>query len=456
MQVNNTIRYPILRATALLLVLAICFSVSGQQIKNTTNPRVKEATGKAKVDELNELAKSYRNTDRKKSLSYAKQASKLAAQINDRPGLALAYKNIGNAFIFQAEYDSAQRYYELSLPLFEEDGDLSGVSACLNNLGVICSETGRYDQAIEYLNRSVEADKKLGDEEGVSNTVNNIASIYKYLGKYSSAIRLLKEHIPVDRRLKNNSGLMEKLNALGVLYVALNEPSKGRGYYAEALQLAENDSNDYIRSLVLANIGNSYIVEEEYASAMPYLTDALILSEEINDPENEANTLTNLAEINRIRGNFITANEQLMRVLKINEDVGDRRTIAATLTCIGNNLMSRKEYDKAKGYYHQSLLIADSINAAPEVLDNYTGLIKLHSVMAQFTVADSLQHLYSELYYQFRKDSDSANYNIKPVIPEQPADSGNPDMPELKWIIAFIIMILLLIISTAGFRLKKK
>lgn len=118
--------------------------------------------------------------------------------------------------------------------------------------------------------------------------------------------------------------------------------------------------------------------------------------------------------------------------------------------------MSRKEYDKAKGYYHQSLLIADSINAAPEVLDNYTGLIKLHSVMAQFTVADSLQHLYSELYYQFRKDSDSANYNIKPVIPEQPADSGNPDMPELKWIIAFIIMILLLIISTAGFRLKKK
>ena len=154
------------------------------QTTTTQQPRLQSenATGIEKVRKLNELSKSVLNHDRKQAMKYAEQAQKLALSINDKGGLALAYKNIGNAFIFQAEYDSAQKYYKLALPMFQSIGDLSGVSACLNNLGVICSETGRYDEAIGYLNQSVETDKKLGDDIGASATINNIAGIYKYQG----------------------------------------------------------------------------------------------------------------------------------------------------------------------------------------------------------------------------------------------------------------------------------
>lgn len=447
--------------SVLAMVISLAFmpvySFSQNQSVKQLRERLSKVSGAEKVEVYNELAKVIRNDDRKLSLKYADEARMLAEKLNDRKGLALALKNIGNAYFFQAEYDSAQRYYKLALPIFRTTGDLTGVSACLNNLGVIYSETGRYEEAIDFLHQSVEVDTRLGDKVGASSTINNIASIYKYQGKFGIAIKLLNEYILLDRQLKNKSGLMDKLNALGVIYVAMSEPEKALKYYNEALQIAEADSNNYLRAIFLSNIGNAYVVMEKYNDALPFLNEALMLSEDIDDQENIANTLTNLAEINRVKGNYFKANEQLMQVLRINENVDDKRTVAATLTCIGDNLLYQKEFDKAIGYYNQSLLIADSIGATAEVLDNYSRLIKAHSAISSFAEADSFQKLYSELYFQFKSDSDTSklNQNLQPSNLQETTVNGSQRRTE-KWILAFVMMLLILVIATVGFRQYKK
>jgi tetratricopeptide (TPR) repeat protein len=444
-------------AMVISMALMPVFTFSQNQNTKQLRERLNKVSGAEKVEVYNELAKIVRNDDRKLSLEFATDARMLAEKLNDQKGLSLALKNIGNAYFFQAEYDSAQRYYKLALPIFRTTGDLIGVSACLNNLGVIYSETGRYDEAINYLHQSVEVDSKLGDKVGASNTINNIASIYKYQGKYGIAIKLLNEYILFDRQLNNNSGLMDKLNALGVIYVAMAEPEKALKYYNEALQIAKADSNNYLRAILLANIGNAYIVMEKFNDALPFLNEALMLSEDIDDQENIANTLTNLAEINRIKGNYFKANEQLMQVLRINESVDDKRTVAATLTCIGDNLLNQKEFDKAIGYYNQSLLIADSIGATTEILDNYSRLVKAHSAISSFAKADSFQKLYSELYFQFKSDSDTSklNHNLQPRNPQETAVIASQRRTG-KWIFAFVMMLLILVIATVGFRQYKK
>jgi len=139
--------------------------------------------------------------------------------------------------------------------------------------------------------------------------------------------------------------------------------------------------------------------------------------------------------------------------LRINEDIDDKRTVAATLTCIGDNLLYQKEFDKAIGYFRQSLLIADSIGAKPEVLDNYSKLVKAYSAIAVFDEADSFQQLHSDLYYQLRADTDTLR-----IDNELPKDTTGPAQSEwevssvIKWLIAVSVIILILFASVAGFR----
>ncbi len=178
-----------------------------------------------------------------------------------------------------------------------------------------------------------------------------------------------------------------------------------------------------------------------------------MLSEDINDQENIANALTNLAEINKRRGNYFRANEQLMQVLRINEDIDDIRTVAATLTCIGDNLLYQKEFDKAIGYFRQSLLIADSIGAKPEVLDNYSKLVKAYSAITAFDEADSFQQLHSDLYYLLRTETDTIKTDNE--LPSINPDSVQTDAglyTVIKWLIAFSVIILIFISSVTGFR----
>ncbi|HZR94547.1 MAG TPA: tetratricopeptide repeat protein [Gaiellaceae bacterium] len=82
---------------------------------------------------------------------------------------------------------------DLSLPIYEELGDLLGQGNTLNNLGIDAYYEGRWDDALDLYARSRDARQRIGDVVGTAMASNNIAEILSDQGHYDQAEELFRD-----------------------------------------------------------------------------------------------------------------------------------------------------------------------------------------------------------------------------------------------------------------------
>jgi len=115
-----------------------------------------------------------------------------AHRLGHLPGLAHAY------YLLHVDYTSLgdskrDAFRGLSLPIYEELGDLLGQANVLNNLGIDAYYEGRWTEALDLYERSREARRRIGDVVGAATITNNIAEIKVDQGHLAEAEELFKE-----------------------------------------------------------------------------------------------------------------------------------------------------------------------------------------------------------------------------------------------------------------------
>ena len=81
---------------------------------------------------------------------------------------------------------------------------------------------------------------------------------------------------------------------------------------------------------------------------------------------------------------------------------------------MGKVLLLQHEFEKANGYFDQSLEIASRLGAKSEIMDNYSNLAQSCAATRRFHEADSFMVLYAGVYA--RMMSDSGSITLKPLI----------------------------------------
>ena len=76
----------------------------------------------------------------------------------------------------KGEWDKALEFFEKSLELKEELGDMRGISSSYNNLGLLYKDKGEWDKALEFYEKSLEINQELGDRAGISSSYNNLGT----------------------------------------------------------------------------------------------------------------------------------------------------------------------------------------------------------------------------------------------------------------------------------------
>jgi len=165
-----------------ILVLSISLPVSifGQvsQIDSLKLVLLSMSDDTLKVNTLNQIASLEARTYPKNALKYGTEAVDLAEKLEFKPGLALAYKNVGLGYYFQSEYIQAMKFWDISLELYEALGNEQGIANLVGNLGSIYYMQGDNYRAVEYTLRALRIAEKQGDSIRLATLLLNIGNIY--------------------------------------------------------------------------------------------------------------------------------------------------------------------------------------------------------------------------------------------------------------------------------------
>lgn len=119
-----------------LVNVTLCSAQSKKQLDSLEKVINKTPADTHKVSLLNKLGRGYFTSKPKKSLKYFEQAQKLAAGLNDMPGLALSYYNLSLAYGAlgnKSESEEANRLYYDTKEKIKDKQDIADLSSQVKN-----------------------------------------------------------------------------------------------------------------------------------------------------------------------------------------------------------------------------------------------------------------------------------------------------------------------------------
>lgn len=172
------------------------------------------------------------------ALASLKEAVDVFAELNDDPGLASAYNNIGMIHQQVANYPSALEAYLAALRINEALADQRNVGVNVGNVSNIYYYLGDLDRSFEYDQRSLELARATDNTYGTAHALEAIATHYKDRGDYSSALRSLEQALEIFTTLGEKRYAAATLIKLGTVHEQQRRTKEARDYYRQAAEMA--------------------------------------------------------------------------------------------------------------------------------------------------------------------------------------------------------------------------
>lgn len=278
-------------------------------------------------------------------------ALQMAIEVDDLPGQALAYSELGYASAITPEKQpQSLQYQKQALSLWRLLGDKRGQATTLIALGHLSSLTGNKQQALAFYHEAEpaitgcgESDNEarlyaglgfvhedLGDQEAALTyylkalakwrlsqfrnaevqALTQIGRIYHEAGENTQALAFLTQAKRKAQALKNLSSEAWVSAHLGAVYAALQREKEAFTAYQEALN-EKVFVIPWIRALALNGIGRLRQQRRNYEEALSWYRKALTLCRHSHEPFGEVSTLNNIARAERDSGDLNKALETL-------------------------------------------------------------------------------------------------------------------------------------------------
>jgi len=323
----------------------------------------------------------YRKYDSAKTI--LKQALKLNQTANRAKESARDCNDIGTAFHWKREYDSALFYYQKANDILENVDDKDIKPLILSNLASLFKKKGQYDKALE---QSLKALEFSPNKTTRISTYNTIGSLYSKIEEFDKSIFYYKKALEESK--SGDSTILSILyNNLGNLFNKLKQSDSTIFYLKKSLIIKKDLGSKSGISKTLNNIGLAYLDQEKYDLAQGHLDESLLLKSKLKDSLGMANTLNLLAKIHLKKG------EEEHAYLKLKEAHNILRN-SDDLYALKENLWLQAEYFR----------IAENGIKEADILKSY---IKLNDQLLNSDKAKALAEMQSK-YDSDKKDEEIA------------------------------------------------
>jgi tetratricopeptide (TPR) repeat protein len=250
------------------------------------------------------------------SINYLKKALSIFPDYTD------AHTELGTAYLYALNYDSAEYHYLRAIKL----SDYSSIAA--NNLGTVYMRTGRLHQAVPYYKMAIKI------KADFAQAYYNLGCCYMNMKNADSSLYCLRAALQFD---PNMPGVHQQI---GLVYYFTNRFDQAEPEFKLALQQNPGDFN------AANNLGATYLFAKKYPQALE------ILKQLVAANPNFVNGYSNLGHCYYQMQQYASAIEALNKALSLDPtDVKDYPYIALCYKGMGNMNMAKQYEAVAQKYF---------------------------------------------------------------------------------------------------------
>jgi DNA-binding NtrC family response regulator/tetratricopeptide (TPR) repeat protein len=238
-------------------------------------------------------------------------------------------------------FDTAERYFANAIKLFDLAGRCTMLGLGHRMAGVTATRQGRYDDAHEHLRRAMACFKRCSDRNGIIDVQLARARVLICGDRSNEAERLLRGLVRATGKIGYAGGAARAWMLLGDVLQRLERPTEALSCLGEAERFA-----------ILSGSNDSLI-----------------------------------ADISRVRGEALLAVERIDEAETFLEQsfdrargTGDRRAVGALLRALGRCAVRKKDIDRARVCFDESILHLSGAGDTYELLSAYLEASEVYAV----------------------------------------------------------------------------
>lgn len=201
---------------------------------------------------LNNIGGVYNNkpATEDKALEYFLKALAIFEELEYPDGIAIVSMNVGEIYFKEKLFDSAIKYFETSLTIYEESVD---ATFPLTFLGSIYAEKNQFVKSYEYHNKSVQIAEGLNAKFELAQSLIGLAETQRMEGKISQSIKSYEQAIKFGEEVNAKKELKDAYDALSTMYASRGDYRKAFEYKTQLIgikdSLYNNDNDKKIQQL---------------------------------------------------------------------------------------------------------------------------------------------------------------------------------------------------------------
>lgn len=272
----------------------------------------------------------------------------------------------------------------------------------LQQIGESYSSNGQYKKAIPYYQKALNKSKipaKIADLQ------RSLGVCHYYIYDYEIALDYYMEALNWYESNNKPIKMAQTLGNMAILYHAIKDFDKAIQFYDMSFQIYKKNKNMKGALTQLVNKGSVHQTQENHKAAILLFEKVLALTDTMPFNTSKSAALHNLAFYAYQNEAFPNALNYMLESLKIDRHHRRLNGVATSYHAIGKLYTKMQNYEQAENYLIKSKSLADSINAAKELLEISGSFAQLYAKSGQ--LEKEKEYLY---YHIALKDS---VYNIQ-------------------------------------------
>lgn len=399
----------------------------------------------------------YYRSEHDLALEYYLKSAKIKKSIGDSAGLSMVFNNMGNIYLEKSDYNKSREYYLKSLHIAESLHDTKSTADINNNIGIIYQNQTDYPKALEYFFRALQyyESEKLQKEIGLAHA--NIGTVYMEQRFFDKALEHFLKGLKAYEKSGDKTGLASSYNNVGIVYLEQRNFSKALEYHFRARQLREEIGERNNIATSYNNIGSVYTTF--------YKADKLKTDISFNGPHGTVTIPYHL-----IPDSALALHE---KALKLNRETKGYFRIHHSLLGTGTALRLKGKYKEAAALYKEAYEVAVELGILKHKMEAANLLYEVHHEMNDPAAAlqwhekymvykDSIfnqevnkKSVQAEMNFEFEKKEALARAEQEKKDLISQAQIRQERLQRNGFIAAFVLMLILALVSYRNFRNKK-
>lgn len=252
----------------------------------------------SRVNLLNRLATSMRETDHDAALKYADEALDIANELEYYKGKASALGNIGWIYYRKADYVKALQLSIESMKISEQIGDKAEMARAMNSIASVSYEQKQYNTALNEFRHALSLAYQANEAKVIGRTLNNIA--YLLLSTHAevdSAEVYARRGVTYAEQIKDSYLTAFGLRTLGDVMVKKGKIDEALIMYKKSIALSEAGLNNSMKAAANHRVAKAYLLTGNLAKAEEILLKNAVEAKQHGYLEELERTYKLLAEI---------------------------------------------------------------------------------------------------------------------------------------------------------------